>query len=126
MNRRRILIVDDDVDLSRMLKMGIEQSGAYEVRIENDPRQAKAAALAFKPELLLMDVIMPWMDGGTVVAEIRGEESLRHVSVIFLTSILNKDEAASHGNRMGKDPVLAKPVSVGEIVRRIEVELGGR
>jgi DNA-binding response OmpR family regulator len=120
MNRRRILIVDDDMELSRMLKMGIEQSGPYEVRVENDPRRAKSVALAFMPELLLMDVIMPWMDGGSVVAEIRQEETLKKVAVIFLTSILNKDEAAAHGNRIGNDPVLAKPVSVGEIMRRIE------
>lgn len=126
MHRRRILIVDDDIELSKLMKMGIEQSGAYEVRVENDPRQAQTVALSFRPELLLMDVIMPWMDGGTVVARVREEETLKNVPVIFLTSILNKDEAASHGNRMGKDPVLAKPVSVAEVVRKIEAVLGAR
>jgi DNA-binding response OmpR family regulator len=126
MNRRRILIVDDDVELSRMLKMGLEQAGPYEVRVENDPRHARDAALAFKPELLLMDVIMPWMDGGAVVAEIRQEDAFRVVPVIFLTSILNKDEATAHGNRIGNDPVLAKPVSVGEIMRRIGEVLGAK
>lgn len=124
MAKQRILIVDDDTALAGTIRTGLEQTGPYEVVTEDDPRQARRRALDFKPDLILMDVIMPWMDGGTVAAQIREEDSLKQVPVIFLTSILSKDEAREKGSRIGNDPVLAKPVSLGELIQAIRKVLG--
>lgn len=123
MATKRIMIVDDDVDLSRTLKLGLQQAGGYEVAVTNEPAQAQRLALDFRPHIILLDVIMPDIDGGTLASQLREDETLRDIPVIFLTSILGRDEAAAHGGRIGHDPVLAKPVSLGELTDRIERSL---
>lgn len=123
MPKAKILIVDDDTALSASLRKALEQNGPYEIAVENDPRRAKFKAQDFKPDLILMDVIMPWMDGGTAAGEIRQDENLKNIPVIFLTSILGKDEAEKKGGRIGNDPVLAKPVSIDDLIRMIRKHL---
>jgi len=118
--QRKVLIVDDSEELANTLKLALEQSGDYKVRVETDPTRAKQAALDLIPDIILMDVIMPGMDGGMVVAEIREDERMKSTPVIFLTSILDKGEANQHGGRIGHDPVLAKPVTMSELTRRMK------
>ncbi|MDI6774304.1 MAG: response regulator [Verrucomicrobiota bacterium] len=118
--KTKILIVDDDVALSQTLKAGLEQSGIYHARVENSLRKAKLAALDFQPDILLLDVIMPDKDGGMVAAEMREDSRLKDIPVMFLTSIVGKDEAKAMGGKTGDDPVLAKPVTVAEVAAGIE------
>ena len=120
MSKKRILVVDDNVRISRALKLTLEQAGPYEVMVENDPRRAKSVALNFRPDLIILDVIMPEMDGGTVASDIREHDSMKDMPVLFLTSILDKDEAAAKDGKIGHDPVMAKPVTADELVARIE------
>ncbi len=116
----RILMIDDDVRLSKTVKMLLTRTGRFDVCVENNPLKATEAALAFHPDLILLDVIMPYKDGGTVAGEIREVAALSNVPVIFLTSILDKDEAAVKGNTIGNDPVLAKPVTTQELIQEID------
>jgi len=122
MPKQKIMIVDDDTALAGSLRQVLEQSG-YGVAVENDPRRARTRILDFKPDLILMDVIMPWMDGGTLAGEIRQEETLNKIPIIFLTSILGKDEAEQKGGRIGNDPVLAKPVLIDTLIQMIRKHL---
>ncbi len=122
--RKKVLIVDDDVALSGAVKSVIETQAFCDVRVVNDPREAKGAALGFNPDLIILDVIMPFMDGGTVASQIREEPGMASTPVIFLTSIIGKDEAAMRGNTLGKDPVMAKPVAMDELVARVQEALG--
>ena len=69
--RSRILIVDDEKVTTRLLRMTLEQSGKYEVRAENDSKGVVAAAIEFKPDLILLDVIMPGLDGGDVAVALK-------------------------------------------------------
>ena len=126
MPKTRVLIVDDDVALSQTLKAGLEQSGVYQVRVENSSQKARRAALDFQPDILLLDVIMPDKDGGMVAAELREDPRLKNVPVVFLTSIVGKEEVGAMGGRTGEDPVLAKPVTIAELTARIEKTLRGR
>ena len=57
--KKRILVVDDEPSITRLLKLNLEQTGDYEVATENSPKAAVAAAEEFQPELLLLDVVMP-------------------------------------------------------------------
>ena len=121
---RRVLIVDDEKVTTRLLRMTLEQTGKYEVRAENDSKLVVQAALAFKPELIVLDVIMPDMDGGDVAAALKDHPSLRGVPVVFLTATVRKSEVDSHGGVMGGYPFLAKPASSEEIIRFIDKHLG--
>src|SRR5919109_851520 len=67
----RILIVDDEPAFTRLVKLALEQDGYYEVQEENHGRHALAAALEFRPDLVLLDVIMPDMGGAEVAAGFR-------------------------------------------------------
>ena len=104
--------------------MTLEQTGKYEVRAENDSKLVVAAALAFRPDLIVLDVIMPEMDGGDVAAALKEHPSLCNVPVVFLTATVRKSEVDARGGVMGGYPFLAKPASTESIVQFIEKHLG--
>lgn len=72
---KKILVVDDEVVLTKMVKMNLERTGKYEVRTENSGSKALQAVRDFKPDLIFMDVMMPDMSGDEVIAEIREDRS---------------------------------------------------
>jgi DNA-binding response OmpR family regulator len=120
MNRRRVLIVDDDEGVARAVKTGLEKSGPYEVLIETNPRHAKLAAMEFRPQIILLDIIMPEIDGGTLAADFRRDVHLQRIPILFLTSIIGKTEAASKGGMLAGEPVLPKPFTISELGAKIE------
>ena len=121
--RKRILIVDDEVSFARMVKLNLEKTGAFEVRTENKASYALAAAREFKPHLIILDVIMPNMDGGDVSNQIKRDRNLRDTPIIFLTATVSKREAGEAGLNSGGALFLAKPVSVETLVARINERL---
>ena len=110
MTKTRVLIVDDDVNLSRLSAMILENSGAYEVVTEKDSRRALTVARQLKPEIILLDVDMPHKDGGEISREIKDDVALRNVPILFLTGLLSKSEAGEREVECGGMPFLAKPV----------------
>ncbi|MFN2475371.1 MAG: two-component system response regulator [Chthoniobacterales bacterium] len=110
MTKTRVLIVDDDVNLSRLSAMILENSGSYEVLTEKDSRRALAVARQFQPEITLLDVDMPHKDGGDLAREMKADPILRAVPVLFLTGLLSKSEAGEREIECGGMPFLAKPV----------------
>ena len=117
--RKRVLIIDDEASFARMVKLNLEKSGEFEVRVENKPAYALAAAREFKPDLILLDVIMPAMDGGDVANQIKRDRTLKETPIIFLTATVSKREAGDGGFNSGGELFLAKPVSVALLMQRI-------
>lgn len=114
--KKRILIIDDEVSFARMVKMNLEKTGNFEVRVENRAAAALPAAREFRPDLVLLDVIMPNMDGGDVAKQIKRDRSLRGTPIIFLTATVSKREAGEGGFNSGGELFLAKPVSVEALI----------
>ena len=112
MEKKRVLIIDDEASFTRMVKLNLEKTGTFEVREENKAAYALAAAREFKPDVILLDVIMPTMDGGDVAAQIRNDRHLKGTPIIFLTATVSQREAGDGGLNSGGDLFLAKPVSV--------------
>ena len=121
--KKRILIVDDEVSFARMVKLNLEKTGAFDVRTENKATYALAAAREFKPDLIILDVIMPNMDGGDVSTQFKRDRQLRDTPIIFLTATVSKREAGEGGLNSGGALFLAKPVSVETLVARINEHL---
>lgn len=71
MTKKRIMLIDDHPKFTQSMKIYLESTGAYEVREVNSGRRALAAVRHFKPDLILLDIIMPGMDGGDVAARDR-------------------------------------------------------
>ncbi|HDP16404.1 MAG TPA: response regulator [Candidatus Omnitrophica bacterium] len=85
MDKKRVLVVDDDPDLSKMLKMRLESEG-YEFMSAQDGEEMIKAMKAKKPDVVLLDIMLPRLDGYSALREVRKEESLKDVPVIVLTA----------------------------------------
>jgi CheY-like chemotaxis protein len=125
MNKKRILIVDDEIGAARLLKANLEQTERYEVCVENWPEDALAAARRFKPDLVLLDIIMPRWPGGNVADQIDRDPALKGTPVFFFTAAVRKHGPRSveeHEGIISERPCLAKPASTEEIMQFIEAE----
>lgn len=123
MDKRKILIIDDEASFTRMVKLNLEKTGSFEVRTENRATAAVSAAREFRPDLILLDVIMPSMDGGDVAAHIQNDRHLKGTPIIFLTATVSQGEAGSGGLNSGGALFLAKPVSAEHLVAKINEHL---
>jgi CheY-like chemotaxis protein len=126
MNTRRILVVDDEPSVTRNLKLNLESVGEYEVRMENRAVNVLTAARTFRPDLILLDVMMPEMDGGEVAARLHDDPLLRDTPIIYLTAIVSNEETSGHELRTGVQTFLAKPVDIGELKKSIEAHIRPR
>jgi CheY-like chemotaxis protein len=124
MSRKKILVIDDETSLTRMLRKNIEATGKYEVKEVNSGAQAYASAKQFQPDMILLDVMMPDMDGGAVAAQIQGDENLKHIPIVFLTAIVQKGETEDTGGNIGGRTFIAKPVKLDDLITCIEQKLG--
>jgi len=120
--RRRLLIVDNDRDTTHLVKVLLERTGQYLVLEENDATKAHQSAVSFRPDLILLDIVMPETDGGEVAARIQSDPKLQNTPIIFLTALVTRAEAKSGLNIQGH-PFLAKPVSIPELIATIEEHL---
>ena len=120
--RRRILIVDNDPNTTHLVKVLLEKTGHYLVLEENDATRARHSARNFRPDLILLDVVMPETDGGEVAAQIEADPELHNTPIVFLTALVTRAEARSGLNIQGH-PFLAKPVSIPELINAIEQQL---
>ena len=125
MAKKRILVVDDEAALTRMVKLNLEHTGDYEVRTENEGAMAIPAAREFRPDLILLDVMMPGMSGDEVAAMLKEEEALANIKLIFVTAIVTKGETGSLGTEIGGQTFLAKPIKAQELIVAIEHALVG-
>jgi len=123
--KRRILIVDNDGDSTHLVKLLLERTGHYVVFEENDATKAHRTAQNLKPHLILLDIMMPAIDGGEVAAQIQADPELKKTPIIFLTALVTKGETAA-GLRMQGLPFVAKPISIPELIQRIEENLPAR
>jgi CheY-like chemotaxis protein len=123
MEKKKILIVDDEPTFTRMMRLVLEQTGRYEVCEENKGSQAMVTARLFKPDLILLDVVMPDMDGGDVAAQMQNDAFLKTVPVVFLTALVSERETDQGAVMRGGHRFLGKLVSDVELLECIENSL---
>ena len=121
--KKRILVVDDEPAMTRMIKLNLEQTGRYEVRTENLGRKAIEAAREFRPDLILLDVIMPGMLGSEIAAQLQADPELRAIKFVFLTAMVSKEEELRSAGQIGGHTFVAKPISADELCRVVEHHL---
>jgi DNA-binding response OmpR family regulator len=120
MNKHRILVIDDEAGFTRMLKLNLEQTNRFEVRVVNEPEDAVEAAREFLPELVLLDVFMPRMSGGDVAVQLRKLPTFQGRTIIFFTAAVKKSVVEDHEGVIGGDPFIAKPASLEEVIACID------
>jgi DNA-binding response OmpR family regulator len=120
--RPLILVADDDPDILSLVALRLERSG-FEVIVARDGEQAVAAALERAPDIALLDVMMPKLDGYQVTEWLRGNQATRHMPVILLTARVQEADIA-RGIAAGADDYVRKPFSTQELQDRVQAALG--
>lgn len=122
--RNRILVVDDEIDIAGWLKHSLTHYG-YEVEEAYDGIQALEAVGAHKPDLILLDLKMPRMDGRTTIRKLREKEETRHIPIIVLSAHSVRDEGdQAQMLGMGVRDFLKKPIQIEELVEEVKKYLG--
>jgi len=114
----RILIIDDDA-LVRRFVGALLSNGGYEVHEAADGEIGLRVASMMTPDLILVDLVMPYRDGYELITALRQEETTRAIPVIIL-SVRDREEDVVKGLRLGADDYIVKPFSTQELLVRIE------
>jgi two-component system OmpR family response regulator len=118
----RILIVDNSSQFARNARLLLDQSGKYVACSVVDPRRALETARSFKPDLVLVDLIMAQEDGIEVAAQLEADWALHGVPIVFLTSLITAAEAKD-GRRVDRHRILPKPTSSSDLFQLVEQNL---
>jgi putative two-component system response regulator len=117
--KKRILIVDDEPEFTSMLRLTLERQGYYQVQEENSASAARQAARFFDPDLIILDVMMPEMDGSELAASLKEDRLLRDVPFLFMTALVDATECGDHGGQT----YLSKNVPIDRLIGCIEEKL---
>ncbi len=120
MKKKKVLIIDDEATFTKAVKLTLEMKDEYEVCVENDPRRAIATARKFWPDIILLDVIMPELDGGEVHGQFMADPILRNIPIMFLTAIVRQKEVDACNGIIGGSFYIAKPINAEGLVKAIE------
>lgn len=106
----KICYVEDDADIQRIVRMSLERIGKMTIEIVGDPTRAIEAIIAFKPDLVMLDWMMPVMDGPAVLRKMREHAETKDLPVVFITAKASKREL-DELRAMGAAGTISKPFS---------------
>lgn len=122
-SRRRILIAEDDPAIAALLQKVL--SAHYDVSVVHDGKAALASALTPpKPSLLMLDVMMPGLDGLAVAAEVKKSPELKAIPIIFLTAKSGATDVIK-GIQSGARHYITKPFKIDDVLAKVKKALGG-
>jgi len=123
MDKKRILIVDDEEDLRKMLRFRLEAVG-YEVDEASDGQIGLDMARSNNPDLIILDLMLPKIDGFKICRMLKFDERYRHIPIIMFTARAQKEDEEI-GKEMGADAYVVKPFEPEALLKKIK-ELVGR
>ncbi len=121
MLKEKILVVDDEINIQELIKFNLMSQG-YDVLACGDGKEALEIINEFNPELILLDVMLPGMDGYKVCKEIRNDNSITTLPIIMITA-KGEEGDKIHGLEIGADDYITKPFSVKELIARVKAVL---
>lgn len=123
MERKKILIIDDEEDVCVFSKLVLQRSGKFEVNFATSAEEGIRLAESYLPDLILLDIAMPKMDGADAAFALSKIPSLKNTPVVFLTALAKKDEVEEHKGVIGGHAFIAKPIFPQELINRVEAIL---
>src|SRR5256885_13824299 len=120
--RRRVLIVDDTSRFARGAQLFLEHTGNSFAGAVNVPGRALKTARSFKPDLVVVDLIMPQADGLEVATQLEADWALHEVPIVFVTALITPEEARD-GRRINGHRVVPKPIRGLDLIRVVEENL---
>lgn len=120
----KIMLVDDEPGITKMLKLSLEATGEFEVLGINDAQSAVKLAREFCPDVMVLDILMPGLLGNEIVPLIKEVPELQQTKFIFLSALMKNNERQDISDP-DAPPVLAKPVSTEKLISVIREQLVG-
>ncbi len=117
----RVLVIDDEPEITEIVETFLTEAG-YQVAVENSPLEAVNKAQQFKPDVILLDIMMPGVDGYDICQQIKADPQFSGVPIIFLTG---KDRSDDMGRsfRSGGDMFIKKPFSCERLLEIVNIVL---
>lgn len=119
MEKKKVLIVDDEPDVLLLLGERLSKAG-YDVIKASGGQEAIALAHDAAPDLVILDIAMPGMDGSEVATALRADAKTKHIPILFLTCLFTKHEEKTCGHALGQNFFIAKPYDVQELLGEVE------
>ena len=119
---KTILVVDDNASIRTLVRDYLSEQG-FRVLTANNGQNALFVARQDKPDLILLDIMMPDKSGDDIAQELRDDPRLSSIPIVFLTALVTPDETGAKASKIGGNIFLAKPVSADELVAVIEETL---
>jgi len=122
--KKKIAVIDDEETLCGLIKLNLESTGRFEVMTASDPREGIKMVRSFRPDMILLDLMMPYMEGSEVAEKFMEFPETKDIPIVFLTALAERSRVeANAGNIAGRE-FLAKPITTSELVRKIDMVLG--
>jgi DNA-binding response OmpR family regulator len=122
MEKRKVMIVDDEEHFLKITKINLEKTGTYEVQTISDARDIISRVKSFNPDVILLDILMPKMDGAEVCKMLNEDPAFNRVPVITLSALdTDKDKLMMY--KLGVVDFLVKPIEKDELIAKIEKAL---
>ena len=122
-DKKKILLVDDDPDFVEAVKVIVE-SGGYAVRVASDGKEGLEAVAADRPDLIILDVMMPVMDGHEACAKLKGNKETADIPIILLTAVADRVTTSTYTHRdmleSEAEDYMPKPVEPKELLELIK------
>jgi len=122
-DKKKILLIDDEEDFCFFVKLNLEKSGKFEVLTTTSGSKGIVMASSERPDLILLDIIMPEISGGQVAELLLESPKTKDIPVLFITAIASRREVQSQEGIIGGRQFIAKPVTPEEIMAKINAVL---
>ena len=115
MTKKKILIVDDEQTITKLLKFVLEKTGIYELMCENESLKALEVIRSVRPDLLILDINMPGVSGAEISEILKKDASFKDTPILFLTGNVS-DEESEMGLMIDGHPTLSKPINMERLL----------
>ena len=119
----KVLLVDDELSTQKMVGRRLEASG-YQVLLAGSGRLALELARDQSPDVIVMDIMMPDMSGDDAAFRLKNDERTARIPIIFLTCLVQPNEASESNFKAGENMILPKPMDSGQLISTIEKVVG--
>jgi DNA-binding response OmpR family regulator len=119
---KRIQVIEDDQDIALLLEHALQREGGFEVALATDGEEGLRQALNDPPDLVLLDLNLPGVDGLEICRRLRAEAATRTIPIIMVTARVDEADRVA-GLELGADDYILKPFSMKEVVARVRAQL---
>ena len=120
---KRILIVDDEEDFCGFTKWSLEALGDFKVSVCSNSAAAIGRVKAFQPDLILLDIMMPGMDGCDIAEKLQDSSKTQDIPIVFITALVTEQEARENQGIIAGRCFVPKPVELSKLIKTIEQTL---